>query len=61
MKQSNTWIVGDGDLYSGRMEVRSFHVSSVASDSLFGILREFSVQLWSVNQWTMEAEEVTDS
>jgi hypothetical protein len=30
-------------------------------ESLNSVIREFSAQLWSVNQWTMEAEEVSDS
>jgi hypothetical protein len=37
MKQSNIRTVGVGELYLVRPEVRSFHESSVASDSSLGI------------------------
>jgi hypothetical protein len=54
-RRSNRRTVGDGDLYSARLEVKKEEFSYPA------FVREFSVQLWSVNQRTAEAEEVTDS
>jgi hypothetical protein len=56
IKQSNTRAVGNCDLYSVLLEVSSVQDIFVVVQS-----SEFSVQLWSVNQRTTEAEEVTDS
>jgi hypothetical protein len=53
---NNIGIVGGGDLYSVRPEViKGGHVRTFSSSV------QLSVQLWSVNQRTTEAEEVTDS
>jgi hypothetical protein len=63
-KQNNRGTVRHGDLYSVRLEVSSVQeilhsVFERAFNDSF--VTEFSVQLWSVNQRTTEAEEVTDS
>jgi hypothetical protein len=52
----------DGDLYSVLLEVTKGELGSFVREfNHSAFVRELSVQLWSVNQGTTEAEEVTDS
>jgi hypothetical protein len=62
IRRSNRRTVGDSNLYSVHLEVNSVQESSFVSGfNHSAFVREFSVQVWSVNQRATEAEEVTDS
>jgi hypothetical protein len=73
-KHSITWIVGNGHLYSVRPDVIkgerengelvqwvSEFKESIRKTVAVERIRKFSVELWSGNQGTTEAEEVNES